>query len=172
MKGRNHHRRAIWLRVGCTVALAIAMHLLDVGSASATTPASAAGPAGAPEIVLGGFTSQHFTTFFKISPDGRVLLVGGITIGVSCTSGQQIVVPDEFGKVPIAANGKLHTSYSMPPTAGPNGSTLTGTDTLKGQLSPKHSQLIGTWRLRVHIAASGGQSEECDSGTVHFRATS
>lgn len=120
--------------------------------------------------MLAGFTSQRLPAFFKISGDGRVLLTGGIAIRMNCTSGATLVVPDAFGQLPIAADGRLHTSYTPPATVR-NGVTYHSSDTLTAGLASNHSNLNGTWRLRLRLSAANGQSMTCDSGPVRFTAT-
>ncbi len=166
MKGRNRRRRSVWLRLTFAVAMSIAGHALG-GSAKAAEVGDVSGPG----TVLAGFTSQQYPAFFRISANGRVLLAGGIAIDSTCTSGLNIVVPDLFLHVPINADGRLHRSVITPPTAGPNGTTDAGTDTLTARLGPAHSELTGTWRLRVQVTGPGGESIQCDSGPVHFSAT-
>jgi len=179
MKGRIQVRHVKWLRVAFAVTVVIIAHALHGGSAQAATIdlrpaasariAAASDPASTSDVVLAGFTSQRLPAFFKISGDGRVLLAGGIAIRLRCTSGATVIVPDAFARIPIT-NGRLQTSYT-PPTTIENGVTTTGTDTLKARLSPTRSELNGTWRLRVHVSADGGQNMRCDSGPVHFAVT-
>lgn len=161
MKGQFLSRRAKWLRVAFTVTLVITAHLLGGGSAQAAT---------ASDMVFAGFTSQHLPAFFKVSSDGRVLLAGGIALELSCASGGNLVVPDAFAHIPIAANGRLHTSYTSPTTIS-NGVTSSGTAALKARLGPTHSELVGTWRLQLQFGPAGGQRTHCDSGPVRFTAT-
>jgi hypothetical protein len=171
MKGRNRSRRAIWLRVAVTLGLAITAQVLHAGSASAATPSSAASPGGSPDIVLAGFTSQHFPVFFKVSADGKMLLTGAIGLSMTCASGAVVGLPDQFVRVPIHTSGRLHASYASP-TILQNGTSYTSTDALTARLGPKHSQLTGTWRLAVTFGFADGTSDHCDSGPVTFSATS
>ena len=167
MKGRNRRRRSVWLRLTFAVAMGLAVHALT-GSAHAA-------PAGevstAPGIVLAGLSSQQYPAFFRISANDRVLLAGGIAISATCTDGSNFVVPDLALRVPIGADGRLHRSVVTPPTAGPNGTTYSGSDTLTGRLGAAHLKLTGTWRLRVRVTGPGGESIQCDSGPVRFTAT-
>jgi hypothetical protein len=151
MNGRS---RAGWLGVGLAGAMLIA------------TPIAAASDA--TDVVLAGFTSQSFPSFAKISADGRTLEVGASALDMKCTSGIERVVPDEFARVPIRANGRVHTTFTTPPTAGPNGTTYRVTDSLTARLGPRRTELSGIWRLQMQFTGSGGESMHCDSGPVRF----
>src|SRR6185437_12976960 len=113
---------------------------------------------------------QRLPAFFKISGDGRALLSSGIAIRLQCTSGGQLVVPDAFAHIPIAADGRLHISFT-PPTTTQNGVTTSGTDTFTARVAATHSKLTGTWRLKLHFSMASGTSTACDTGLVHFSAT-
>jgi hypothetical protein len=167
MKGRNHRCRYIWLRLAFVVSIAVAAHVLG-GSANAAT---IGGPSTAPGAVLAGLTSQQFPTFFRLSANDRVVLAGAIAISATCTDGSIYVVPDLALRVPIGADGRLHRTVITPPTAGPNGGTYSGSDTLTGRLGPAHSKLTGTWRIRVQATEPNGANIQCDSGPVRFSAT-
>jgi hypothetical protein len=167
MDGQNRGRRAKRLRMGLALAVVIGAHALDGGQAqAATTDASAA-----PGIVLAGLTSQQYPTFFKISADARTLTLGSIAISMNCTSGDQFVLEDAFARVSIKPNGRLHATFSQPPTAASSGVTYSGTDSLTARLGRRHTQLSGTWRLRVNYTFTNGMSDRCDSGPVRFTAT-
>ena len=166
MTGQSRGRRAKWVRVAVVAGVAVAAHVLGGTSAQA---ASINAPA-ASDIVLAGFTSERLPAYFKISSDGKVLLASGIALRMPCTSGVQLVVPDAFAHIPIAANGRLHISFT-PPTTIQNGVTTSATDTLTARLNPAHSTLSGSWRLKVHVSMTNGQSVACDTGPVHFSAT-
>jgi hypothetical protein len=161
MKGRTHRA----LRLALVIGVGAAAHS---GSASAA-PIPAVPPGQA--IVLAGFTSQQFPAFFKIAGSGRKLTVGGIALNMTCTSGSQFVLEDNFVHVPISAGGKLRASFTAPPTSGSSGDTFTATDSLTGRLNHGHSQLSGVWQLMVHYTFTDGSTDQCDSGPVRFTAT-
>jgi hypothetical protein len=165
MTGQCWGQRRTWLGVALVVTVVIALQALGAGSAQA-----AGDPSAPRSIVLAGFTSQRLPVFFKISGDGRVLVASGIAIRLRCTSGGQLVVPDAFAHIPIAANGRLHISFS-PPETTENGITTNATDTFSARLDPTHSKLTGTWRLKLHFSMASGASVACDTGLVHFDAT-
>jgi hypothetical protein len=174
MKGHSQSRR--WVRIGLVVGAIVASHALNGGSAQAATlhPGSAriaAAAAPASDIVLAGFTSQQYPTFFKVSKDGRTLTVGAIALEMTCTSGAQFVLQDSFGRVRISPNGRLRVTTSIPPTAGSSGDTYSGTDSLTAKLSHRHIQVSGTWQLKVNYSFTNGMSDQCDSGPVRFTAT-
>jgi hypothetical protein len=180
MKAHSKGRRTRWLRVAVVAGMLIASHVLNGGSAQAASPrlrplgeatmASAGNPSGASAIVLAGFTSQNYPLFFKITSDGRMLVTGGVALNMTCTSGAQFVIADAFVKVRIRGNGRLHATFTSPPTAGQNGDTVSGTDTLSAKLGPRHTQLSGVWQLSVHYGFTNGMNDQCDSGPVRFAA--
>ena len=159
-------RRRTWLRAGLVVAAAVALHGFG-GSAQAAAGGGSTGG----DIVLAGFTSQHFPVFFKVSSDGKTVLADGIAISMTCASGATLVWHDTFGRVPIHRNGRLHASFASP-TILQNGTASSARDALSGRLSPRHSQLTGTWQLAAKFSFSDGTSDQCDSGPVSFSATS
>jgi hypothetical protein len=184
MNGQSRGRRAKWIRTGLAVAVVIGAHVLNGGQADAATidarPFGTASIAAAhdasaapatPGIVVAGLTSQQYPVFFKISANARTLTFGSIAISMNCTSGDQFVVEDAFARVSIKANGRLHATFSQPPTAASGGVTYSGTDSLTAHLGRRHSQLSGTWRLQVNYSFTNGMSDECDSGPVRFTAT-
>lgn len=172
MTGHSWGQRRKWLRAALVVTVVVASRALGAGSAEAASiDRPAADAAGGKTIVLAGFTSQHYPVFFKISGDGKMLLGGGIGISMTCTSGASLVVPDVFARVPVHPDGRLHAAYSSP-TIVTNGTTTQGTDALSARLSPKRSQLTGTWHLAVNYGFADGTSDHCDSGPVHFKLSS
>jgi hypothetical protein len=166
MTGQNHGQRGKWLRAGLIVCVAIAAHALGATSAQAAP----IGASAKSDTVLAGFTAQHYPVFFRVSNDGKTLVNDGIALSMSCTSGATVVWPDAFARVPIHANGRLHAAFAGP-TILNSGTSYQATDTLTARLSPKLSQLTGTWTLAVHFGFSDGTSDQCDSGPVTFTAT-
>ena len=153
-----------WLRVAFAVAVVVAVHAFG-GSAQAAPIDGQKG------IVLAGFTSQQYPAFFKVSANARTLTASGIALDMTCTSGSQFVLQDGFARVRISPSGKLHVSVSIPSTAGSNGDTYSGTDSVTAKLGARHTQLSGTWRLQVNYSFTNGMSDQCDSGPVRFSAT-
>lgn len=157
-----------WLRAVFVITAAIVVHALGGGSAQAATPAGA--PA-THDIVLAGFTAQHYPVFFKVSSDGKAVLSDGIAISMTCASGGTLVWDDTFGHMPVHANGKVRAMYASP-TILTNGTASTVTDALTARLNPKDARLSGTWELSASFTFSDGTSDHCDSGPVAFSATS
>jgi hypothetical protein len=181
MNGRSQGRHARWIRAGLALAVVIAAHAINGGSAeAATSHPTPFGPAriaavrdasAAPDIVLAAITSQQYPAFFKISANARTLTFGSIALGLNCTSGDQIVLEDGFSRVRISPNGKLHATFSVPPTAASNGVTYSGTDSITARLNHRHTRLSGVWHLSVNYSFTNGMSDQCDSGPVRFTAT-
>jgi hypothetical protein len=168
MKGRNRRRWSVWLRLA-SVAMLIAGHALEGSARAATIGAIDAPPPSA--IVLAGFTSQQFPVFFKVGGDGRTLTLAGIALNMTCTSGAQFVLQDDFARVPIGPSGRLHGRYAQAPTSGSDGATVSATDALSAHLNRRHTQLSGVWQLSAHYAFTDGTSDDCSSGPVRFTAT-
>ena len=164
MKGRINGQWAKRIRIGVAVAALIASHALHDGSAEAATIPPQT-------TMLAGFTSQHYPVFFKISSDRKMLLASGIAISMNCTSGASFVVPDALARIPIHPNGRVHAAFSSP-TVLTNGTTTQGNEALSATLSPKHSQLTGTWQLAVNYGFADGTSDHCASGPVRFKLSS
>ena len=184
MNGQSRGRRANWARAGLALAVVIGAHMLNGGQADAATidarPFGTAAVAAAhdasatpaaPGLVLAGITSQSLPAWFKVSGDARTLTVAAIAVNLNCTSGVQFVLPDAFVRVAISKSGRLHGTYSQPPTAGSAGETYTWTDSITARLNHRHTQLSGVWHLSVNYSFTNGMSDECDSGPVRFTAT-
>jgi hypothetical protein len=45
-----------------------------------------------------------------------------------------------------------------------------GSHSFIGRLDRKRSTISGAWRLQLNFQASGGQTDQCDSGRVPFSA--
>src|SRR5262249_44966409 len=71
---------------------------------------AAAREAAAPDVTLAGFTSQQYPAFFKLSGSGQMLTLGAIALDMNCTSGDEFVLHDAFGRVRIKPNGRIRAS--------------------------------------------------------------
>jgi len=172
MTGQSRGRRGKALRAAFASTSAIAaLALAATAHAASIVGGPAAGGSAGKDIVLAGVTSQHFPVFFKLSSDGRTVLVDEIALSMACASGSTLVWHDTFGRVPVHPNGRLSASFASP-TVLTNGTASTLNDALVGRLGAKHSQLTGTWRLAVSFKFADGTSDQCDSGPVSFSATS
>lgn len=152
--------RKWWLRLGLASGLTLGALALQ------TVPAEAA-PIG-PTTVLAGLSSQGYPSFFEISGNGRTLKVGAIAMDMTCSSGDQFVVPDRDVRIPITHGGKIHAAFAQAPTALSGGGSVGGTDTLNASLNPAHTRLTGTWRLQQTYISPSGQTDQCDTGLVQF----
>lgn len=159
---RSGHARG-WLRLTLASGLAIGAFALQ------SVPAEAA--PSSPTTVFGGLSSQRFPSFFEITNNGRMLKLGAIAFGMTCTSGDEFVESDRDVKVPITRTGKLTAHYAQAPTPVSDGATVGGTDTLDATLNRRHTMLTGTWRLVQTYISSTGQTDQCDSGPVRFTDT-
>ena len=120
--------------------------------------------------VFGGFTSQRLPSFFQVSKNQKMLLAGSVALKLKCRSGVAFVVEDDFRRLPIAANGRLHGGWSVPLTKLRDGTSFAGAGSLSGYLDRRHQRLIGTWHVHSTLGSATGQSDVCDSGAVRFTA--
>jgi hypothetical protein len=135
---------------------------------SKTNPMPAAGK------VLGGFTSQQQAIVLYVGKKDKRLDQVGTALNMSCTSGDQFLIPDRWGHVPLAKNGSVSGTFQILPGTPAPGSTATlegGTDSFSGKLNAKRATFSGTWDLHMTFALSGGQTDQCDSGRVTFKAS-
>ena len=82
---------------GAVVIAALALPAVAVASDAPATPS----------IVLAGFTSQQYPTFFKIAAAGRSVTLGAVALEMTCTSGAQFVLQDGFGPVRISRERRV-----------------------------------------------------------------
>jgi hypothetical protein len=146
-----------------------------LAAASLAAPAAAASSAARVPVApttLAGLTSQHMPSFFKLSKSGERLVLGSVALNLTCASGGQFAVEDEFTNVPIKPNGALSSDWAAPPTKSSDGYTSGGTGTIEARLSHNRLRLTGTWRVQQTFISPTGQSDQCDSGPVRFTATS
>jgi hypothetical protein len=141
------------------------------GAARPAATARAAGTAATPTgVVFGGFSSQHLPSFFQVSKNGRMLVVGSLALWMKCSSGSQFMTEDDFQGVPISANGKLTYAWAMPPTKQSDGVTFGGSGTIKAAMDRRRSKFTGVWHVHDTFISASGQTDECDSGQVRFTA--
>ena len=96
-------------------------------------------------------------------------MLAAIALDMTCTSGEQFVV--RTGSVRFGSALEGSSRGLAPPTAGSNGATYTGTDSLTARLNRGDTQLSGMWQLKVNYSFTDGMSDQCDSGPVRFAAT-
>ena len=145
-----------------------------IAAAAIAAPAKAAPSiTGSPAVptTLAGFTSQHMPSFFKLSRNGKRLVLGSIALNVTCQSGDQFTIEDEFSNLTIKPNGRLSGDWAAPPTKSSDGYTSGGTGKFDATLSHNHLKLTGMWRVQPAFISPTGQSDQCDSGPVRFTAT-
>jgi hypothetical protein len=123
--------------------------------------------------VLGGFTSQHLAVVLEIAKKDKRVNLAGTAFNLTCTSGDQIVIPDGFQKLPIGKNGAVSVKFEIPASGPPSSTTTTllgGTDTLTGKLNAKNATFSGTWELQLNFSVPNMPEDQCDSGRVTFKA--
>jgi hypothetical protein len=142
--------------------------------ASATAATSKTNPMPAAGKVLGGFTSQHEAIVLDVGKKDKRLTQVRTALNMSCTSGDQFLISDGFSNAPLAKNGSVSGTFQIPPETPTPGSTATltgGTDSFSGKLNAKRATFSGTWDLHMTFALTGGQTDQCDSGHVTFKAS-
>jgi hypothetical protein len=74
------------------------------------------------------------------------------------------------GGVPITADGRLHGEYANAPRTLDNGDTIGGSGSIAAHFNRGRTLLTGVWHAHVTFIAKTGTRDECDSGSVTFRA--
>lgn len=144
---------------------------LEAAAAAATKPASAALPASGK--TLAGFTSQKLPVVAQISKKDKRVDVIGVVVNMTCSSGDQFMVPDEWVRLPIRKKGVVNATLHIPPSAPAAGDTVAlagGTDAFAGKLNAKKATFSGVWDLHLEFSMPDNQTDQCDSGRVTFRA--
>jgi hypothetical protein len=140
---------------GITAATTPGITVPRAGIANASTPAAG--------MVLGGFTSQGWPAVLDIAKNGNRIRVIGVGLDMKCTTGDEFGLPDGFINLPIAGNGKVHATRTIPPSPGPTVSLTGGSDSLTGRLDRKRSVFVANWHLHLSLKSSSGQTDQCDS---------
>jgi hypothetical protein len=120
--------------------------------------------------VLGGFTSQSEPIVLEISKKDKRVDLAGTALDMTCTSGDQFTTADALVRLPISKQGKVHMTLVIPPSSGSPTSITGGTDTFSGKLNRENATFSGVWQLHLTFSLSGGQTDQCDSGRVTFKA--
>jgi hypothetical protein len=123
---------------------------------------------------LGGFTTQGNPFVATVAKNGKKLGMVASALNLTCTSGDQFTIVDGWAGLPIGHGGTVGKSLSIPPTVGSGsaaGITITGgADTFSGKLNRKKATFTGTWDLQFDLTLASGQTDQCDSGNVGFKA--
>ncbi len=123
---------------------------------------------------LGGFTSQGNPIVLTVAKHGKKLGAVATALDLTCASGDQLTMVAGWAGLPVGHGGAVSTSLSIPPTAGTGsatGITITGgTDTFSGKLNRKKATFTGQWELQFDFTLASGQTDQCDSGNVGFKA--
>lgn len=118
--------------------------------------------------ILGGLTSARWPVVFAVTPSGKRISEADVALDMRCTSGDQFTAPDAFFRVPIAANGSVNATQSIPAITGT--SITGGSHSLSAKLDYRHATIRGVWELHLNFAMPNGQTDQCDTGRVAFRA--
>jgi hypothetical protein len=117
---------------------------------------------------LGGLTSQQWPVVVEISRTGKRIPLISAGIDLTCPSGLDLPIPDQWDNVPIGPGGAVSASMNVPPD--PGASLSRGTDTLTGKFNRKRGAFSGVWRVEARFSLSNGQTDDCQSGAVTFTA--
>lgn len=123
--------------------------------------------------VLGGFTSQQLPVVMQIATKDVRATVIATALNMSCSLGDQPVVPDGWVKLPFTKAGALKASIQIPPSGPTDSSGVAlagGTDTISGKLNGKKATFSGTWDLHLDFTVPNSADDVCDSGRVGFKA--
>ena len=144
---------------------------LEAAAAAATKPPSAVLPASGK--TLAGFTSQKLPVVLQISKKDKRVDVIEAVFNMTCSSGDQLVLPAGWVKLPLSKKGVVNAAVEIPPSAPAAGATVAltgGTDVFTGKLNAKKATLSGVWDLHLEFSLPNNQTDQCDSGPVTFRA--
>jgi hypothetical protein len=120
--------------------------------------------------LFAGFSSQRWPSFFRVAPNNRTLAVAAIGLGMTCTSGNEFGMEDDWERVPVNGKGRFRVGVTIPPTTEANGAVYGATDSVSGTVDLKHGKVSGVWQFHVTYTPAGGQTDQCDSGPVAFTA--
>ena len=143
---------------------------LEAAAAAVTKPPPALLPASGK--TLGGFTSQQLPIVLQVAKKDKRLDLVGTALNMTCTSGDQLVLPDGWAKLPLSKKGVINASIQLPPSGPPSATTVTvtgGTDAFSGKLNAKKATFAGTWDLHLDFSMPNNQTDQCDSGHVTFK---
>jgi hypothetical protein len=147
------------------------MRRLGLVSALVGTVAAAA-PAAAPARVLGGTTSDDWPVVVEINKSGKQLVRASIGLGLDCTSGGWIGLPDFYKKLRISKKGKFGASFGPIPTNNPDGTKTAFEGSVSGKANKARTKASGTWQLKLtEMDATGAVTDTCDSGSVSWKVT-
>jgi len=152
--------RRWWLRL-------LVAGLVIVGAFVSDIVPAVAAPLG-PPTVLAGQTTQGFPSYFKISPNGRMLETGQTALMMNCSSGAMFALPTFVSHIRIGASGRTRTAGQIPPGTLSGGGIYTGTESMSAKLNRVRTEIAGVWRLRMSYTFTDGTSDQCDSGPVRF----
>jgi hypothetical protein len=124
-----------------------------------------------PGVVFGGFTPQGWPVAVEVSRDRRKVVRAAIGLDLKCTAGDFRSHGDFYTDVPLSKTGRFRASFSGSRTDYPDGTFDVFRGSMRGAMKVARTKMTGTWRLMVTAhAASGAVTDNCDSGTVKWRA--
>jgi hypothetical protein len=167
VRSRMRGRLAVLLAAAAGGAAATTVVAASAGATNRVTP-----PTGSKRtaggLVYGGFTSQHWPSFFQLSKDGKTVTSAGLGIELKCGSGATIPVPDTIFSEPIGPGGHLHATYAVPLTSNPDGTSFSGYGEIRATFDNHGNRMTGSWHTHATFISPTGARDECDSGSVAF----
>jgi hypothetical protein len=161
-----------WLRrAGVLSVLALASAPLVAAAAprhdrpSATISAAAAG------VVYGGVTPQNFGVMVEVKRSGRQIVRAATGIGLTCTSGRILNIPDGWSRVSVSRKGKFSAAFGPETERDEDGSSVEGEGTFAGKFNRSRTSVSGTWTMKITFRdAAGVVTDTCDAGIVKWSA--
>jgi len=149
-----------------TVTLLVSWQLSPVASAGVGTPRAAAA-----DNTYGGLTSQGMPMFVEMNATRRQVVRTSAAIALNCTSGNSVVIPDRYTKLPVSRAGKFRVAYGPVTVRNDDGTTTDVTARVNGALNDTKTRITGVWRIIVteHDVA-GVVTDTCDSGLRSWKA--
>ena len=119
----------------------------------------------------GGLTSQGMPVFVEMTATRRQVVRMVAAIGLDCTSGSSITVPDKYVRIPVTKAGRLRIAYGPVTFRNDDGTTTDFSARITGALNDGRTVLSGSWRVTlVDHDAAGTVTDTCDSGPRGWKA--
>jgi hypothetical protein len=161
-----------WLRrAGVLSVLALASAPLVAAASPRDDRPSATISAAAAGVVYGGVTPQNFGVMVEVNKSGRQIVRVATGIGLTCSSGQMLNVPDGWSRVSVSKKGKFSVAYGPEIDRDEDGSSVEAEGTLAGRFNTSRTSVSGTWTMKLTFRdAAGVVTDTCDAGSVKWSA--
>lgn len=141
-------------RLAAAAAVSAAL-LLAVPSAGLAAPRA--------DLSYGGLTSQGLPVYLELAPSGRSIQMVVGTLDLKCRSGDSMLAPDIYGRVPVSAAGRFRASYADPAKREGN-EEYSWSGAIQGRFDRGRSTLRGSWAETFKVKdTTTGQTDTCSA---------